>query len=155
MAGKQSEPTKAVIKKRDTKPHLASAKRISTSKKKKIVLEILMKSHGVIQPALDAANIHRSTYRDWLKKDPKFAAAVEATNEAAIDFVESKLYKNIEAGKEISTIFYLKTRAAHRGYYEKTQMDITSGGKPINFNFGGNEEEQQPIWLTIKDVNNE
>jgi len=128
-----------------------STTRKSTPKKKKVFIEALNKSYGVIQPALDSANICRGTYLAWCEKDPKFALAVEEAGEAAIDFVESQLYSNISKGKEISTIFYLKTRAAHRGYYEKSQLDITSGGEKLVFNFGNEVPENPNLKITGHD----
>jgi len=124
--------------------------RVSTIRKKKIFLEALRKSHGVIQSACDTAKIDRTTYWKWMQVDDKFKALVEDESEAAIDFVETKLYQNIDKGKEISTIFYLKTRAKHRGYVEASQLDITSGGDKLVFNFGNNQDE--PPQLNIKDV---
>ena len=117
-----------------------SKQRVSTSVKKKIFIEALTFSHYVIQPALDTAQINRGTYCRWLHNEAKFKEMVEATKESSIDFVERKLYKNISVCKEISTIFYLKTRAKHRGYVEATQLDITSGGDKIVFNFGGEQD---------------
>jgi len=135
----------------DIKKRTSSSLRVSTSKKKKIFIDALNKSYGVIQPALDTANIVRGTYLNWLAKDEKFAEAVAEAGEAAIDFVESQLYTNISKGKEISTIFYLKTRAAHRGYYEKSQLDITSGGEKLVFNFGNEVPENPNLKITGHD----
>ena len=128
-----------------------SKRRVSTLKKKKVFLEAFDKAHGVIVVGLKAAQIDRSTYHKWLKADPKFKLACEEAGESAIDFVESKLYENIDKGREISTIFYLKTRAAQRGYYEKTQLDITSGGEKISFNFG-NPQIDEAHNIKIDDV---
>jgi hypothetical protein len=133
------------------KKNNTSKLRISTPKKKKVFIEALNKTHGVIAPALKTANIVRGTYLNWLANDPKFAQDVSDAGEAAIDFVTSKLYENIDKGKEISTIFYLKTRA---GWIEPQHLDITSGGEKIDFSFG-NKGDDNPIWLEIKEVDDE
>lgn len=119
--------------------------RISTVKKKKIFLEALHKSHGVIQPALDTADIVRGTYLNWLAADPKFKSKVMEAGDAAIDFVTSKLYENIDKGKEISCIFFLKTRA---GWVEQQYVDITSAGEKIVFMFGSNDEQEPEIKIS-------
>lgn len=43
---------------------------------------------------------------------------MEDTQEAAIDYVESKLMERIDSGAERSIIFYLKTRGRRRGFQE-------------------------------------
>lgn len=138
----------------DLKKRTSSSVRISTPKKKKIFLDALEKSHGVIQPALDTAQIVRGTYLNWLKSDEKFAQGVADAAESGVDFIEGKLFQNIENNKEISIIFALKTRGAHRGWVEKTQMDITSGGDKIEFSFGNVTNVNNPD-LKITDVNEE
>ena len=67
-----------------------------------------------------------------MKEDPEFAKAVEDIKEAQIDYVEGELIKNIAQGKETSIIFYLKSKAKKRGYTDKSEVDITSGGKSIS-----------------------
>jgi len=133
----------------DDKP-VVRKPRVSTVRKKNIFLKALRKSHGVIQGACDTAKIDRTTYWKWMQVDDKFKALVEEEAESAIDFVESKLYQNIEKGREISTIFYLKTRAKHRGYVEASQIDITSKGEKVEFNFGNPTPAPE---LKITDVN--
>jgi len=59
-----------------------------------------------------------------------------------MDFVESKLFSNINNGDVSSTIFYLKTKAKKRGYFEKQEIDQNlkvTGIKPIE-------------WVKTKDV---
>ena len=53
--------------------------------------------------------------------------------ETTLAFTESKLHKQIEDGVPVSTIFLLKTKGKNRGYVEKTEQDITSGGEKISF----------------------
>jgi len=100
---------------------------------KKDVLEALIKCRGIVSDACAMAGIGRTTFYDWLEQDPEFAKGVELAKEAAIDYVEGYLYKNIEKGLEASTIFYLKTRGRARGYAEK--IDINHDGLDnININ---------------------
>ena len=115
--------------------------------RKKLVLEKLYASHGIITTATQNANIARSTFYEWLGSDPEFKAAVEAVNESAIDFVESKLFEKVngvtvrkgvdeETGEDITydlppsdtaIIFYLKTKAKKRGYIERTELTGADG----------------------------
>mgnify|MGYP003140316478 FL=1 len=101
--------------------------------KKERLLQALRETQGLIYHACKkAGNISRSTYYRYMKEDPEFAKAVEDIKEAQIDYVEGELIKNIAQGKETSIIFYLKSKAKKRGYTDKSEVDITSGGKSIS-----------------------
>tara|TARA_R110002020_G_scaffold92899_2_gene224454 strand:- start:11251 stop:11601 length:351 start_codon:yes stop_codon:yes gene_type:complete len=100
--------------------------------KKEKLLKALAETQGLIYHACKkAGNISRSTYYRYLKEDPEFAKAVDDIKEAQIDYVEGELIKNISRGKETSIIFYLKSKAKNRGYTERSEVDITSGGKTL------------------------
>ena len=89
------------------------------------------------------------TLYQHINNDPELALLIEQQIERNIDFVESKLYQMIAGyeeevtyvshykGKIITTsymkkhkpdpacmIYFLKTRARHRGYVEKTGLDF-------------------------------
>ncbi len=108
--------------------------RKSTAQKKKIFLEALEKSHGVITPALLTAKIVRTTYHNWLNNDIKFKDAVEEVNINAVSFVESKLYQLIDEGDKTAVIFYLKTRT--NGKYVEIQhiQQNTTFTQPLQIN---------------------
>lgn len=115
--------------------------------RKRLVLEKLYDSHGIITTATQNANIARSTFYEWLGSDEEFKAAVEAVNESAIDFVESKLFQKIngiQVGKydqdgelqvyeqppsDTAIIFYLKTKAKKRGYVERQELTGADGNE--------------------------
>jgi hypothetical protein len=116
---------------------------------KKVMLKALSKSRGIVSTAAESANISRQTHYEWLKEDPEYKAAVDAINEATIDFVESKLMQlidgptrevvtqmGIETIKEppvtAAAIFYLKTKGKSRGYVERQEITGAEGG-PIQF----------------------
>lgn len=90
--------------------------------------EILAEHLGIVTNACKAAGIGRRTYYNWREEDPEFAKACDDVSEQTIDFVESKLLENIRDGKEASQIFYLKTKAKHRGYVERTEHTGADGG---------------------------
>ena len=100
----------------------------SNSIKKKAFLAKMESTLGNITASCKAANIARSTYYEWMEKDPKFAAAVNELAEANIDFAESCLKQQIKDGNTTATIFYLKTKGKSRGYVE-TQEVVTNGIK--------------------------
>jgi len=47
--------------------------------------------------------------------------------ESSIDVAESKLFENIDEGDNTAIIFYLKTRAKHRGYVERSELTGVGG----------------------------
>jgi len=113
-----------------------------TDIKKEKLLEALEKSLGVVTTACRSVPINRSTFYDWYNDDKEFAKRVDSIGEIALDFAESKLHKNIEKGKEVSILFYLKTKGKSRGYVEKKELDhkglenITITRKVIDGNEG-------------------
>jgi hypothetical protein len=87
-------------------------------------------SHGILSVAAKKINCSRQTIYNHLKKSKRLQALYDNENEAMIDFAEMKLYENIQAGKESSIFFYLKTKAKHRGYIERSvwpneRIDLT------------------------------
>ncbi len=87
--------------------------------KKKMFLEALATSYGIIAPACKAVDVGRSTYYRWRDEDAEFREKADEIMEVQVDFVESKLMKQIDSGDTSSIIFYLKTKGKHRGYNEK------------------------------------
>jgi hypothetical protein len=98
-----------------------------TDTRKEKLLEALKESMGIVSMACDRVGVHRSTYYDWYNSDEQFAAVADETAEYAHDFVESKLFENIEANDVASIIFYLKTKAKKRGYVEKQEFEHSVG----------------------------
>jgi len=96
-------------------------------KEKLQFLEALKAKFGNMTEACAAVNIARQTPYNWRRKDPVFAAGWDDVVESLKDFAESKLFQNIQAGKEASIFFFLKCRAKDRGYIER--MDIYHSGR--------------------------
>lgn len=103
---------------------------ISTDIKKNELIEALQKSLGIVTSACKEVGVDRQTYYNWLNDDPIFAKRVEDLKDVAIDFAESSLFKQIQSGVPSSTMFYLKTKAKHRGYIERTD------NFNVNYNVG-------------------
>jgi len=99
--------------------------------KKKALLEALEKSLGVVTTACKKVGVGRTMFYEYMK-DTLFAKQVEDIANIALDFAESQLHKQIQEGSTSATIFYLKTKAKHRGYVER--QEITGAeGMPTNF----------------------
>jgi hypothetical protein len=97
---------------------------------KKKLLQALEDHHGIVTNACKAVNVGRSTFYKWINEDEDFKKAVDEVQDVAIDFVESKLFQQIDEGNPTSTIFYLKTKAKKRGYIER--QEIVHDGKLDN-----------------------
>lgn len=98
---------------------------------KKEMIAALRANLGVVTPALKAANVSRTAYYEWLKEDEQFRNDVEHCGEETLDFAENALLKQIKGGNPTSTIFYLKTKGKKRGYVERVENDLMTGGKSL------------------------
>lgn len=109
---------------------------MALKKKQREFLTYLEKTMGVVTPAVKSYGlIVARTHYKWYAECEEYRKAVDEIRNVADDFVESKLMKLIQDGDTKATIFYAKTRLKHRGYIEKTDVDITTGGKPIDTHF--------------------
>jgi len=106
-------------------------KQLQVAHNKKILLEALEKTCGVVTSACNAAGISRTTFYSYVRSDSEFAKSFAEMTEIALDFAESSLYRQIEANVPASTIFYLKTKGRSRGYIEKQEIEHTVND-PVN-----------------------
>jgi len=106
---------------------MAMTKTYKSPTLKEDFLKLLSKKACNIKRTCEDLGIDRSTFYDWRDNDPEFRTLYDCTVEGLIDDVESYFMSNIQAKKETSIIFFLKTRAKHRGYVEKNEVDL--GGK--------------------------
>ena len=91
---------------------------------KKRAFVLAYREHGSIYHAAIASRIHRSTYYDWIDRDPVFLQAVEDCKEDCSDQVESSVFKKAINGSTLDAIFYLK---AHRPKFrDRVTIDIDS-----------------------------
>jgi|TARA_R110000796_G_scaffold41855_6_gene103806 hypothetical protein len=96
-----------------------------TQDSKKKMLEALEYNLGIVSTSCASADVSRATHYRWLQEDPEYKAYVQDIHEAAIDFVEGQLYAKIKDKDTASIIFYLKSKAKHRGYIERQQVEVT------------------------------
>lgn len=99
---------------------------------KKALLVALEESLGIITTACKSTNIGRSSFYEYYNSDEEFKKSVDDIGEIAIDFVETQLFTQIKENNPTSTIFYLKSKAKHRGFSEIVHNEHTGkDGKPI------------------------
>ena len=119
-------------------------KRVTNKKQqtKKALIEALTQTLGVVTSACKIVGIDRTTFYKYINEDEVFAKAVKDISEVAIDFAESKLYEQIRDNNTTSTIFYLKTKAKHRGYVERQEVEHSGEIKEVivNINKGKKKE---------------
>lgn len=130
----------------DDVPELKDLLDMLDNVKKRMVIEALCQSFGNITQACKASGVGRRTFAHWRQHDPIFAEIIksEEFEEQKKDFAEHVLMQNIQNKKEISTIFFLKTKAKDRGYVEKVELQdgrMDPGKKPTWF---PGEQEQLP-----------
>lgn len=129
----------------DTPIEEKTNQQIKTEQRQAMMIKALKKTLGVVTPALKAAQVSRHLHYRWLREDEEYKKKVEQCLEAALDFAETNLYKQIEAGQTQATIFLLKTRGKNRGYVEKQEIDHTSSDgtlKPQVIELVGMVEEE-------------
>ena len=91
-------------------------KDVETKEKKRLLLDELRKSRGIIKTACKNAGVSRPTCLKWRDNDPEFKSEFDEISEEQIDEVESTLLANILKGDTTAAIFYLKTKGRNRGY---------------------------------------
>lgn len=97
---------------------------------KKALIEALTKSLGNVSTACKAVGVGRGMFYVYYEQDETFRQAVIDIKEAAIDFAESALMKQINEGNTAATIFFLKTQGKTRGYVERQEL-ASPGGGPV------------------------
>lgn len=93
--------------------------RKDADKLKEQFIGALKAGYGIITTACEAVGISRTLLYQWLDSDEDFKMKVDEVTEMQVDFVESKLLKNISEGDTTAIIFYLKTKGKKRGYTDK------------------------------------
>lgn len=97
-----------------------------TEENKRLMLEALSKSLGIVSTAAKKAGINRETHRLWCQSDLEYAQRVAEIREEKVDFMESMLHKRCAEGDTTAIIFGLKTQGKDRGYVEKQHIEVTT-----------------------------
>ena len=77
-------------------------------KHKKLLLEALERSLGIVTPACKEVGISRNQFYIYYNTDPEFKAAVDDIDEITLDFVENQLLRKIKEGENQAIMFYMK-----------------------------------------------
>ena len=80
------------------------------------IVNAILESHGILSYASKTLECSRQTLYNRIKQSEKLAQAYTDSRETFLDIVEKKLLENVEAGKEASIFFCLRTRGRRRGY---------------------------------------
>ena len=99
--------------------------------KKDTLLQALVSSLGIVSTACNRTGISRSSFYKWYKEDEEFRQKVDEIDNVKLDYVETKLFKNIENEKEKSIIFYLQHKGHKRGYVQRQNINLTSNEEDI------------------------
>lgn len=100
--------------------------------KKETYIKTLEQCFGNMSKACLIVGVSRTTIYNWMRDDKEFKDRIENIGEYIIDTVENHLFDQIKDGSTAATIFYLKTKAKHRGYVEKQEVDHTTQGEKMN-----------------------
>lgn len=93
-----------------------------TKKNKKLILDELEKSKGIVIVSCKRAGISPKTYYEWIKQDKEFAQKADEVEWTQRSFVESKLIRKIANDDTACIIFYLKCN--HPKYKVKSEIDV-------------------------------
>ena len=89
---------------------------------KQALIEALREADGNMASVARKFDCHRSLIWQYVDRDEELRALTDELAESFIDEVENKLYEAIRAGNIVATIFFLKTKARHRGYSERLEL---------------------------------
>lgn len=89
---------------------------------KQALTEALKEADGNMATVARKFQCSRSLVWQHVNADPELSALVDELTETFIDEAESQLYSHIRAGNVVATIFFLKTKARHRGYSERLEL---------------------------------
>lgn len=91
---------------------------------KEKMIQALELNLGNVTASCKAMGIARDTHYRWMREDKEYRKAVKDMENAALDFAESSLLKQIAKGNPLATIFFLKCKGKKRGYIEQNNLEI-------------------------------
>lgn len=95
------------------------------------MVDAVIQAKGNLTAAARMLQTSRATVHTYVNKFAVVKDAYTQANDIFIDHTENKLLENIDAGKEGSIIFTLKTKGRHRGWHEKLP-DETVDAEPLS-----------------------
>ncbi len=107
--------------------------------KKGLFLNQLIANFGNVTRTCEKLGIRRKRHYHRMTTDPEYKRAVTDISEICVDYAESALFAHMAASYQ-PVIYYLRTRARHRGYIEPKEpaaepdpLTIIFDGGPNNF----------------------
>ncbi len=111
-------------KKSNKTPQISAKKRkLTTETRQDSFIAAFLSERFNISAACRKCEIDRKTFYLW-KKSPDFLEKFEDAIQERIDFAESALHRNIQAGDTTAIIFFLKTIGKARGYIEGEKVKV-------------------------------
>jgi hypothetical protein len=86
------------------------------------LIDALREADGNMASVARKFDCSRSTVWGYVDNDAELRELTDELTETFIDEAESQLYKHIREGNIVATIFFLKTKARHRGYSERLEL---------------------------------
>jgi predicted transcriptional regulator len=107
----------------------------------KEIIAAVRKNKGILTLVARELGCTRQTVHNYVKRYPTIAAAVQEERDSLLDLAEGKLFEQVNKGNMTAIIFTLKTLGKHRGYIERRDVDVTTGGEPLNIIVKWDEHE--------------
>ena len=85
-------------------------------------------SRGLKGPAAQSLGVTWQAVHNRVKKSERLQKHLQQLREDSLDYVEGKLFQNIDEGNTSSIIFYLKCQGKARGYVERVETTGADGG---------------------------
>ena len=85
-------------------------------------------SRGLKGPAAQSLGVTWQAVHNRVKKSERLQEHLKQIREDSLDYVEGKLFENIDEGNTSSIIFYLKCQGISRGYVERVETTGADGG---------------------------
>ena len=95
---------------------------------KEAILEAIKASNANVSESARRLGVDRATLWRWMQEDEELMTFRNELREEKLDFVENKLWENIEKGYSKDIQFYLRCQGRARGWIEVTRFEGADGG---------------------------
>lgn len=102
--------------------------------KKALMVEAMNAYMNIVTVACKQVGISRETHYKWMKTDKSYKYFIEETKFHVKDFGENALLKLMKDKNPAAIIFFNKTINKDRGYFEKQEIEHSTGEKGIIIN---------------------
>ena len=109
------------------------------------VITALHGARGMVSGAARALKCDPDTVRNYVKRYPTVAAAMQEERETTTDIAELALYRAIEAGESWAVRYYLSTQGKARGYVERAEL-TGADGKALAVDVQLNADSLARLW---------